>query len=94
MDRSQPHPIRLASMMLMGAFLGVWFFAPAVGNLLEPWMQWGPLVSSTSGAIGGLAVELVRRSDAAIQRVAILALTVLLGAGLLLALLRMWPRIV
>jgi hypothetical protein len=80
----QSHPIRLALTMLIGAMFGA-LFVPGVGNLLDPWMQWGPLVCITSGAMFGLGVELFRRSDETIRRYVILAVSITLGATILVA---------
>jgi len=82
MKQDCSHPIRLALTMLTGALFGA-FFAPAVGSLQDPWMQWGPLVCITSGALVGLCVEIFRRSDEIIQYHIILAAAIILGAWIL-----------
>jgi hypothetical protein len=56
------HPIRLAFLMFLGAaFSLLW---PSVGNRLDPWVRFAPLIHAIIGSVMGLCVELyVRIND-------------------------------
>jgi hypothetical protein len=87
------HTIRLTVWMLVGVLVGV-AFAPAVGNSLDPWFRWRPLICTVSGALAGLAVELFRRfldhqtNQEAKREFLVLALFVVWVAALCICLIR------
>jgi hypothetical protein len=58
---TQSHPIRLAALMLAGAFVGD-LFTPTAGRLQDVWGVWSWVLYPVAGAVLGLFVELVTRA--------------------------------
>jgi hypothetical protein len=75
--KSASHPIRLAVLMLLGAYVGS-ILAPAVGDMLDPWHRAAPYTHAIVGSLAGLAIELCVR-----YRISIEFLIAIIASGVL-----------
>jgi len=72
------HPIRLAFLMLLGAALSS-LWPPSVGNRLDPWVRFAPLLHAIVGSMIGLCAELYERINDTRTRHKLLLATVICG---------------